>query len=106
MAAKAARSIRDRNRRALAIFCIIMFVMVVLGVWHGAAWRFVAFGAFHGLLIVVWRSATGGRQPRTTAALGASIVVMQLSLVLSFVVVPPPDFWSPAQLSRALSAWR
>jgi alginate O-acetyltransferase complex protein AlgI len=106
MAAKAARSIRDRNRRALAIFCIIMFVMVVLGVWHGAAWRFVAFGAFHGLLIVVWRSATGGRQPRTTAALVASIVIMQLSLVLSFVVFRAADFWSAAELYRGLFVWR
>jgi alginate O-acetyltransferase complex protein AlgI len=29
--------------------------MVLFGVWHGAKWTFVAFGAYHGVLLVVHR---------------------------------------------------
>ena len=33
--------------------------MVLGGLWHGAAWNFVLWGAFHGLLLIAYRMATG-----------------------------------------------
>lgn len=40
-----------------------LFVTMLLGgLWHGAAWTFVAWGAFHGVLLIVnhgWRSMVG-----------------------------------------------
>lgn len=33
----------------------VMVVMLLGGLWHGAAWTFVIWGAYHGLLIVVYR---------------------------------------------------
>jgi len=41
--------------------------MLLGGLWHGAAWHFVAWGAFHGLLLVLYRpfrNRTGGDEPR------------------------------------------
>ncbi len=35
-----------------------MITMVLAGVWHGAGWQFLIFGAFHGIMLVVnhaWR---------------------------------------------------
>lgn len=33
----------------------VMLTLVISGLWHGAAWNFVLWGAYHGLLLVVER---------------------------------------------------
>jgi alginate O-acetyltransferase complex protein AlgI len=40
----------------------LMITMVLGGLWHGAAWTFVAWGAFHGIGLVA-EHALGGRIP-------------------------------------------
>ena len=39
----------------------LMVTMVLGGLWHGANWTFIAWGAFHGLLLCAYR-AIGGRR--------------------------------------------
>ena len=42
-------------------------VMVLGGLWHGAAWNFVAWGVYHGLLLIIfasWKQLTAVRLPR------------------------------------------
>jgi D-alanyl-lipoteichoic acid acyltransferase DltB (MBOAT superfamily) len=49
------------NRRGrLLTYRNLMITMVLGGLWHGAAWTFVAWGAFHGLGLVT-EHALGGR---------------------------------------------
>lgn len=31
-----------------------MYAMVLMGLWHGAAWTYVFWGVFHGALLMVW----------------------------------------------------
>src|SRR6202020_582541 len=45
---------------ALKTYRNLMLTMVLGGLWHGAAWTFVIWGAFHGTLLVV-EHALGGR---------------------------------------------
>lgn len=33
----------------------LMLTMLIGGLWHGAAWTFVAWGAYHGLLLAIYR---------------------------------------------------
>lgn len=41
------------SRRGLARQCVnIMIVFLLSGLWHGAAWHYVAWGAIHGVLLV------------------------------------------------------
>lgn len=35
----------------------LMLTMLLGGLWHGAAWTFVAWGFFHGLILVIYRIA-------------------------------------------------
>ncbi len=39
----------------------LMLTMVLGGLWHGAAWHFVLWGAYHGLLLVFGRTAAVAR---------------------------------------------
>lgn len=44
------------NRRGLPRTCINLFLtFLVSGLWHGAAWTFVLWGAIHGALVVIER---------------------------------------------------
>jgi len=40
----------------------LALTMLLGGLWHGAAWHFVAWGAYHGLLLVIFR-LFGGEEP-------------------------------------------
>ena len=33
----------------------LMIVMILVGLWHGASWTFVAWGVYHGILLVGYR---------------------------------------------------
>jgi len=49
----------------------ILLVFFISGLWHGAAYTFVAWGLLHGLCIVVSRATSGARN-RFASALGLS----------------------------------
>ena len=53
------------NRRGPArLYINVMIVMVLGGLWHGAAWTFVAWGALHGAFLLInhaWRHWRGNR---------------------------------------------
>jgi D-alanyl-lipoteichoic acid acyltransferase DltB (MBOAT superfamily) len=38
----------------------LMLTMVLGGLWHGAAWNFVWWGVYHGLLLCLWRALAPG----------------------------------------------
>ena len=44
------------NRKGIARTCVNLFItFLVSGLWHGAAWTFVLWGALHGILVVIER---------------------------------------------------
>ncbi|TCT07237.1 alginate O-acetyltransferase complex protein AlgI [Tepidamorphus gemmatus] len=58
----------------------LWLVFLITGLWHGAAWTFVAWGAWHGMLLAIER-ATGWREKRFTS-LPAVIGARALTLLL------------------------
>ena len=51
------------NRRGGArTYVNLLLTMLLGGLWHGAAWNFVAWGGFHGVLLVLERMAGPGRE--------------------------------------------
>ncbi len=73
------------SRGTTAFVCRnIMIVMLVSGLWHGAALNFVAWGAWHGTLLIahrLWRTARGTRTWAPTMPVRVS------SWALTFVTV-------------------
>jgi alginate O-acetyltransferase complex protein AlgI len=57
----------------------LMIVMLLAGLWHGAGWTFVLWGAIHGAMLLVnhgWRNASRGLVvPRPAAVLVTFILV-------------------------------
>src|SRR5690606_20634460 len=45
----------------VATYRNLALTMLLGGLWHGAAWTFVAWGAFHGLILVAYRAFAGKR---------------------------------------------
>jgi alginate O-acetyltransferase complex protein AlgI len=70
------------SRRGLFRTCLnLLIVMLIAGIWHGAAWGFVVWGALHGLLLIAHR----------------------LTDVLSSQWTPLKQFWGT--IPGAIAAW-
>jgi D-alanyl-lipoteichoic acid acyltransferase DltB (MBOAT superfamily) len=72
------------NRVKLPRWCFnIMVVFMVSGLWHGASWTFVVWGALHGLMLLVERffQRATGFEPRE----GWSLVNVLLAIKTFFV---------------------
>jgi D-alanyl-lipoteichoic acid acyltransferase DltB (MBOAT superfamily) len=68
------------NRRgALRRYANLMITMLLGGLWHGANWTFVIWGALHGAYLVVnhaWKKFSPWRLPRAPAVLLTFLSVM------------------------------
>jgi alginate O-acetyltransferase complex protein AlgI len=67
----------------------LVLTMLLGGLWHGASWNFVLWGAFHGLLLVVHRAFTSLRRvepaPGVWRRIGSTLV-MQYCVLLSWIL--------------------
>jgi D-alanyl-lipoteichoic acid acyltransferase DltB (MBOAT superfamily) len=61
----------------------LLATMLLGGLWHGAGWTFIVWGAYHGLLLVLNRAWTSRRLP-LPAALGRLLTF--LAVVVGWVV--------------------
>lgn len=78
----------------------VVLTMLLAGLWHGAAWTFVAWGGLHGLALAAngaWARA-GLRLP---ALLGWALTL--LFVMLGWVLFRAPDFASAARMFAAMA---
>ena len=78
----------------------VVLTMLLGGLWHGAAWTFVAWGGLHGLALAAngaWVRA-GWRMP---AALGWGLTL--LFVVLAWVLFRAPDFGTAVRMYAGLA---
>jgi alginate O-acetyltransferase complex protein AlgI len=74
------------NRKGTArTYCNLLVTMVLGGLWHGAAWNFVLWGTYHGLLLVIYHFFSGGRHkesakpPGFAGTLGRALIMFQVT---------------------------
>ncbi len=77
----------------------LMLTMLFGGLWHGAAWTFVFWGAYHGALLVGYRAIqpSWDRLPR-----GLQQVAMFLAVVVGWVFFRATSFEMAADLLRTM----
>jgi D-alanyl-lipoteichoic acid acyltransferase DltB (MBOAT superfamily) len=90
----------------------LMATMVLGGLWHGAGWTFVAWGALHGCYLVLhqgwlrWRGARGAaRSPASAGTAGTAWWAAPLTFVavmLAWVVFRAPDLATACDILAAL----
>jgi D-alanyl-lipoteichoic acid acyltransferase DltB (MBOAT superfamily) len=76
-----------RTDRPLRVYGGIVLVMLLAGLWHGAAWTFVAFGAVHGVAMAVERFRRVRRRARGRPAPARTPVRLALQRVVTFHIV-------------------
>jgi alginate O-acetyltransferase complex protein AlgI len=92
------------NRKGpLRRYANLLTTMLLGGLWHGASWNFVIWGALHGIFLVInngWRVLLGARH----AALSNGVAYKVISWAITmFVVVHAWVFFRATTLSGALA---
>lgn len=88
----------------------LLIVMVLGGLWHGAAWSYLVWGAYHGLLLGLERMV-GLSSPRQDSVCAKMITLVRYFVVFLLVSLgwsffQLPDIRHAALfISRALTAW-
>jgi len=77
----------------LAFGGVLVVTMGLAGLWHGAAWNFVLWGLFHGLLVFVYHlSGMGGRwRPARRLGVLACWAVMFAFTLFGWLIFRTPD---------------
>lgn len=88
-----------------------MITMIIAGLWHGAEWTFVLWGALHGLLLVVglqwrsWRPATETKELRG-AAWGGAVLGTFILLTPTWVLFRAKSFGVAADYLQGIFTLR
>jgi alginate O-acetyltransferase complex protein AlgI len=86
----------------------LMLVMLLGGLWHGAAWTFVAWGALHGASLAVERAL--GLERRTSGAWGlarraAWFLVVQVVVLVTWILFRSSSIGGAWQFLLNILAW-
>lgn len=78
-----------------ATLCNLMTTMVLVGLWHGAAWTYVVFGFIHGVAMSVerlWRARASGTRAERLFDGAAGALATFLFFNITLVIFRSPDF--------------
>ena len=100
------------NRTSLPRWVSNLFItMLLAGLWHGAGWTFVAWGAWHGLFLIInhlwgrWRDRTDRELPSTPGFFGRWIAwgTTFLIVVLGWVLFRSESFATAQTMLAAMA---
>lgn len=94
------------NRRGPARRYVNLFLTMLLGgLWHGAGWTFVIWGALHGFYLIVnhaWQALARGRGEGGILARAASWLLTFLAVVIGWVFFRAEDVPSALRILDAM----
>jgi alginate O-acetyltransferase complex protein AlgI len=82
----------------------LLTTMVLGGLWHGANWTFIAWGAFHGILLTtnhLWRTWRGLRTPRLTGRIAGWILTFT-AFTVGMTLFRSPDIGTAVRLLKTM----
>ena len=85
---------------------INMFTVMLLGgLWHGAGWTFVAWGALHGLYLSInhgWRAWRGEARSHSVVARAAAMLLTYVAVVFAWVFFRAESFAGAMSIVTAM----
>jgi alginate O-acetyltransferase complex protein AlgI len=99
------------NRRgAMRRYVNLMITMILGGLWHGANWTFVAWGALHGLYLLInhaWRAIPGTRNENGPSLPGRLLggAVTFLAVAIAWVFFRAEDFPTALRILSGMAAF-
>jgi D-alanyl-lipoteichoic acid acyltransferase DltB (MBOAT superfamily) len=79
-------SLGGNRRGKLNTYRNLALTMLLGGLWHGAGWTFIAWGAFHGLILILYR--LGGKKEKAPAPVErTSGLVRRISFAYRWVIM-------------------
>lgn len=88
----------------LRTYANLALVFLLCGLWHGAAWTFIVWGGWHGLLLIAERAGLGRQLARLPAALAQAYTM--LGVMLGWVFFRATDLPQALQYLHAMSGLR
>jgi len=87
----------------LRTYVNVMITMVLVGLWHGPSWKYVAWGGLHGLLLIGERRF-GTRRVRSLRGTAALVALLRTQVLLWFTMIlfRAPDFRSAFHLQTTM----
>ena len=85
----------------------LLATMTLGGLWHGANWTFIAWGAFHGVLLAVnhaWRTVRGKRTP-TAAGRFAGWFATFTAFVIGMVLFRAADIGTALSMLKSMAGF-
>jgi alginate O-acetyltransferase complex protein AlgI len=98
------RRVRSRTRQNWSLLVVVILVMAIFGLWHGAAWHFVVFGIWLGVLVVGWQIVTKGKMPKTRGKWILSVVILQLCWFVGLILFRSDDLVKAGQFFAGLGS--
>jgi alginate O-acetyltransferase complex protein AlgI len=88
----------------------LLIVMFAVGLWHGANWTFVLWGAIHGGLLaayVLWRRVAQASPVRVPRIVGAPLGWLTTFVLVTLAWIPfrAPDLQTPSLVLSKLAEW-
>lgn len=79
-------SLGGNRRGKFFTYFNLMITMVLGGLWHGASWVFIAWGALHGIALAIDRAMSGKSRFWGNPAMRAFIIVVMVQMALQFIL--------------------
>lgn len=79
----------------------ILLLFLACGLWHGASWTYVTWGALHGIYLLIWR-LRGKRPPRRGIARWLAIVVTFHQVLFAWLFFRAGTLANAGEALRAL----
>jgi alginate O-acetyltransferase complex protein AlgI len=94
------------NRRGPSRTLVNLFVTMLLGgLWHGAAWNFVLWGAWHGVGLIAYRLWTELRPEKWRVPKFAGWAVTMAFVFSGWMLFRVDSFYQAYRLTSSLSDW-
>lgn len=88
---------------AFRTYLNLWIVFLATGIWHGAAWTFIFWGAYHGVFLIIERLGLGALLARAPAVLCHAYLV--LAVLFGWVAFRSESFDQMMEFYRAMVLW-